>query len=151
MKDMLERLRQASALISIVESANSVLEIKSGLIVATLEGEILYMSPGACEIFEHPTRRTPGETLDVLMPERYRAMHRAGIARIAAGGASHMEGKNLSLVGLTRSGKEIALLLKVGIEDGGDLGKVLVGRVYTHPDVDRSLLLAVESGARGET
>jgi PAS domain S-box-containing protein len=148
MKQALERLRHVSALIDVLDNANAKLDLQTGLIVASLEGEILYMSPGACQIFEHGSKLGTGENLEMLMPERYRAGHREGLRRIAAGETSRLVGRNLSLVGLRRDGKEIPIILKVEVRDGGELGPLLTGRVYVHPDVDRSILLAVE-GTRG--
>ncbi len=145
MRLALERLREISALIDVLDTANARLDIQSGLVVASLEGEILYMSPGACDIFAHGPSLLQGERLEDLMPERYRSAHREGLRRLSDGYSSRIAGRNLSLVGLTRAGEEIAILLKVEIREAGALGRVVVGRVYSHPEVDRSILLAVEA------
>jgi PAS domain S-box-containing protein len=146
MKEMLERLRQTNALIELLQTANAELKLKSGLIVASIRGEIIYMSPVACEMFEHGLERVKGENIMILMPERYRAPHRAGLERVAEGEASRIVGRNLSLTGLTSKGREFPMMLNVELREVEEFGKILVARVHTHPNVDRSILLRVEAG-----
>lgn len=65
-------------------------------------------------MFGHQEEEILGRSLETLMPERYRAGHRAGIARMAATGESRLAGKTVSLFGLTKEGSEFPIELSLG-------------------------------------
>lgn len=44
------------------------------------------------------------------MPERYRAAHDAGMARVLAGGEPHVMGRSIELVGRRKDGSEFPVI-----------------------------------------
>jgi PAS domain S-box-containing protein len=60
-----------------------------------------------------------GQPLTLLMPERHREAHRAGLARLAAGGEPRVVGRPVELVGLRRGGEEFAVELRIDAWSSG--------------------------------
>lgn len=90
------------------------------IVTADAAGMILSWNPAAERVFGHSAREAVGQSLTLIMPERYRAAHDAGLARVAASGETRVMGKVLSLTGLHRAGHEfpLELTLSTWIADG---------------------------------
>ena len=103
-----QRLADAEARFrSVIESATS------AIIVANDRGVIASWNSGAKSIFGYDEAEILGKPLSVLMPERFRPMHEAGLERSRAGGAPSVIGKTVELVGLRRDGQEFQLELSL--------------------------------------
>jgi two-component system, LuxR family, sensor kinase FixL len=61
-----------------------------------------------------------GRSLTVIIPERLRALHEAGIARVRQTGHSKLAGSVVELVGLRRDGGEFPIELSIGAWNGPD-------------------------------
>ena len=83
------------------------------VVFANDAGKIIGMNPKAKLMFGYISNTATGKSLEILMPERFRAAHRAGIARIQHGEPSRMTGKVMPLYGLHREGWEFAMELSV--------------------------------------
>ncbi len=81
------------------------------IITADARGGIIAWNPAAERIFGYTEADALGQTLDALMPERYRDKHRSGMARLAGGGESHVLFKTVELHGLTREGRQFPMQL----------------------------------------
>ncbi|HEX6020933.1 MAG TPA: diguanylate cyclase, partial [Solirubrobacter sp.] len=92
----------------------------TAIVTADQSGRIMSWNLGAQLMFGHTEDEVRGKPLSILMPERFRAMHDAGIARAAAGGATRLIGKTVEVVGLRNNGREFPLELSLGMwETGG--------------------------------
>lgn len=91
----------------------SIFESSSDAIVlANSEGAIMYWNEGADKIFGYKEREALGKPLSMIMPERYREGHLAGMERIKNGEAPRLSG-NVELHGLRKNGEEFPLELSV--------------------------------------
>ena len=82
---------------------------RAGIITADMAGNILYMNPSAASQFGVDAQSMTGRSLEVLMPERFRESHRAGITRVAAGGEGRALGNSLEMAGLRADGSEFPI------------------------------------------
>ncbi|MDO8445769.1 MAG: PAS domain S-box protein [Deltaproteobacteria bacterium] len=88
---------------AIAQSAND------AIISADSAGKIVGWNPGAERLFGYMEAEISGQPLTVLMPERFRNLHREGLARVVAGGTPHVIGKIVELAGLHKDGSEFPL------------------------------------------
>src|SRR4051794_44436 len=94
---------------SVAESATD------AIVAADQAGDIISWNRGAERIFGYTEGEVIGKPLSVLMPERFRPMHDAGIARVVEGGvaASRIMGTTVEVVGLRKDGREFPLELSL--------------------------------------
>ena len=92
---------------AVTESAND------AIITADGGGNIMGWNAAAERLFGYTGAETSGQPLTVLMPERFRSLHSAGLARVAAGGMPHVIGKTVELAGLRKDGSEFPLELSL--------------------------------------
>lgn len=88
--------------------------IGDAVIVTDVRSEILFWNAGAETIFGYSEREALGSPLTMLMPERFRDAHHAGLARVLAGGETHVIGNTIRLAGLHRDGTEFPMELTLG-------------------------------------
>ncbi len=88
---------------AIAQSAND------AIISADSVGKVVGWNPGAERLFGYTEAEIIGRPLTVLMPERFRNLHREGLARVVAGGAPHVIGKTVEITGLRKDGNEFPL------------------------------------------
>src|SRR5437660_87491 len=79
----------------------------------SVSGNITYFNPGAERIFGYRAAEVNGKPLTVLMPERFRDAHHAGIARYLATGEARVVGKTVELAGQKKDGAEFPLELSL--------------------------------------
>lgn len=88
----------------------SVAETASDVVVTIDEhSRILSINPAAKRVFGYQPEELLGKPLAMLMPERLRSQHDAGIARHLATGKRHMSWSGVQLPGLRSDGQEILL------------------------------------------
>src|SRR5262249_13190231 len=83
------------------------------IISADCAGVIIQWNRGAEHIFGYPAAEVVGRPLTVLMPERYRADHSAGIERVRTTGESRILGRTVEVQGLHKDGREVPLELSL--------------------------------------
>lgn len=86
---------------------------KDAIISGTDTGNIMGWNAAAERLFGYTKAEIKGQPLTVLMPERFRNPHREGLARVAAGGVTHVIGKTVELAGLCKDGSEFPLELSL--------------------------------------
>ena len=100
---------------SVAEAAND------AIIAADREGRILSWNPAAERMFGYSAERVLGQPLSLLMPERFRPMHDAGVRRVARRPeSSRIIGQTVEVVGLRADGAEFPIELSLSTwEEGG--------------------------------
>ena len=96
------------------------LSAHEAIIIADGQGRITYVNPAAERTFGYDRDDVVGHPLEVLMPERYREAHRAGLVRFLAGGEPQVIGRTMELEGLRKDGTEFPLELSVATWSTGD-------------------------------
>jgi len=76
-------------------------------------GNIMGWNAAAERLFGYTKAEIKGHPLTMLMPERFRNPHREGLARVAAGGVTHVIGKTVELAGLRKDCSEFPLELSL--------------------------------------
>ena len=84
------------------------------IISANSAGNIVSWNRGAERIFGYTESEICGQPLSLLIPSRYQDGHRAGMARMQAGGARHVIGKTVEVAGRHQDGHEFPLELSLG-------------------------------------
>ena len=103
-----EALRESELrLRSVAQSAND------AIISADSRGRIISWNRGAQVMFGFGEDEASGKPLTLLIPERYRAAHELGIARMRATAEPRIIGKTVEVHGLRRDGSEFPLELSL--------------------------------------
>ena len=76
-------------------------------------GNITGWNRGAETIFGYTEVEVNGQSLALLMPERYREQHFIGMKRVLSDGVSHINDKTVELAGLRKDGSEFPLELSL--------------------------------------
>ncbi len=92
---------------ALVESA------ADAICLADQNGHIIWWNGAAERMFGHSKREALGYPLTMLMPERFRSAHNAGITRLAHGETPKLIGTAVELVGLTSTGQEFPIELSL--------------------------------------
>jgi adenylate cyclase len=83
------------------------------IVTADQEGNILTWNPAATRIFGYAADEARGHPLTILIPERFREAHEAGIRRVSDTGETKVIGRTVELAGLRRDGSEFPLELSL--------------------------------------
>ena len=95
------------------------------LVTTDAAGRITFWNEGAEKMFGRPQIEAIGCAVDLIVPERLRAAHREGLARVASGAPSHMTGRAVEILALRRDGSEFPAELSLSVwrgPDGIDMG-----------------------------
>jgi PAS domain S-box-containing protein len=90
---------------SVAQSAND------AIVSADNYGMVIAWNKGAQTIFGYDEEEILGKSLTVLMPEMYQEQHQRGLEPMRAGGAGHILGKTIELVGVRKDRTEFPLEL----------------------------------------
>jgi PAS domain S-box-containing protein len=83
------------------------------IVSANAEGRIRSWNPAASGLFGFSEEEMLGQDLARIIPERFRAAHHEGLARVTGGGASRVIGSTVELSGLRRDGSEVPVELSL--------------------------------------
>ncbi|MGI8655030.1 MAG: PAS domain S-box protein [Pyrinomonadaceae bacterium] len=152
MIDITERKQAEAALQQSEERFRSVAQsANDAIIAADSKGNILSWNNGARKIFGYTEEEALAQPLTILMPEKYRGMHTAGIARHVATGEAHVIGNTVELTGLRRDGSEFPIELslsawKIGQENFySSIVRDITERKRIEEELERTRDAALES------
>ena len=123
---------------SMTESASE------AIVGADSAGRILSWNTGAERMFQYSAAEVLGQSVTMLMPERFRARHAAGLRRIRETGVSRLAGHTLELAGLRRDGEEFPLELSLsswtvqGERFFGGIARDITNRKEAEAELERS-------------
>lgn len=83
------------------------------IISAGRDGRILSWNRAAEQIFGYGVDEVLGEPLEIIIPERFRAAHAAGIRRVGDGGPSRVIGSTVELAAVRKDGSELPIELSL--------------------------------------
>jgi len=112
------------------------------------QGMIIDWNPAAVEIFGWTQQEALGRNLaDLVMPERYREQHLAGLRRLVETGRGRLEGRRIELPALRRSGEEFLIELTISAQRAGGrlLFNAFIRDITERKEAERSLMLAKEA------
>lgn len=105
-RDVTARHRTEAALRASEARFRAVADTASDAIIsADGGGRIAYWNAAAERIFGYAEHEALGQSLGIIVPPHLRAAHDAGLARVAAGGASRLAGQVIAIEGCRRSGE----------------------------------------------
>lgn len=84
------------------------------------DGKIIQWNAAASKVFGHDRHDVIGRSIIIIIPERYRDAHSAGLARVVNGGERKLDGKPLELAAVKHDGSEFPIELSFASweEDG---------------------------------
>ncbi|MEV0382829.1 PAS domain S-box protein [Nonomuraea sp. NPDC050643] len=85
----------------------------TAVVVADAAGIIQSWNPQAAALFGWSTEEAVGRPLTMLMPQRFRDQHSAGLGRVRTSSRSKLAGRIIPLVGLRRDGSEFPIALTI--------------------------------------
>jgi PAS domain S-box-containing protein len=88
------------------------------IIAADASGRIVLWNAGAERLFGHPAAQTLGQTLDLIIPEPFRARHWAGYRQVMQAGSTKYRSELLRVPALHRDGRRISVAFTVGLLRG---------------------------------
>ncbi|WP_342349758.1 PAS domain S-box protein [uncultured Nitrospira sp.] len=110
-----ERKQAEVALRESQEQLHSVVQsTDEGIISLNSQGKVMLWNTGAESLFGLTMEEMQGQSLDRIVPERFRLAHQQGILRASQAGGKTVEGEMFELMGLRRDGSEFPLELSLG-------------------------------------
>ena len=83
------------------------------IISADVSGNIRSWNTAATALFGFAKEEVLGRPIEIIIPERFRKLHRDGMHRVSSGGPSHVIGKTVELAALRKDGSEFPVELSL--------------------------------------
>src|SRR5207249_2987020 len=113
-RDVTDRLRAERALRESEEQFRTLMQSAiDAIILADSNGVIIACNQATRTMFGRALEEVVGHPISVLVPDRYRSDHAAGIKRISHGEPARLIGRTVELHGLRRDGSEFPLELSL--------------------------------------
>jgi hypothetical protein len=114
MLELTERKRAQESLRLSEERFRSVAETASDAIITiNSQGEIVFWNHAAESMFGYSAEEATGQTLPVMMPQRFRKNHKNGLERAVSTGKSRIIGKTVEMVGCGKDGRDFPIELSL--------------------------------------
>ena len=82
------------------------------------EGRVAFTNRAAEYLFGHRREAMLGRALDLIIPERFRSAHQAGVERVRAGLPSKLAGRTVEIMGLHADGHEVPIEISMSAWHG---------------------------------
>jgi PAS domain S-box-containing protein len=153
-RDMTERKNAEEALLESEEMARGIIDSALDAFIQMDEGgRVIGWNAQAETLFGWSRDEVIGKPLgDLIVPERHRARHKAGVARFLQGGGSAFLGKRIEIDAVRRDGTEIKVELKVTAlrRRSGYVFNAFVQGAPEKPELDEQLRMAQKMEAIGQ-
>ena len=93
---------------------------KDAIITADNAGRIAFCNTAACKLFGYHEEELIGQSISILMPQRFRAAHENGMARVVTTGKSNLIDETLEFFGITKAGSEFPVELSLSTWVSGE-------------------------------
>lgn len=102
----------AATALHFAEATNlSLISISSG-------GDVEYANPSACALFGYSKEEMIGQPITIIIPERMRGAHMAGLARVAGGEKPNLGGKTVEVYAVKSDGTEFPIEITLSTWQG---------------------------------
>jgi adenylate cyclase len=117
-RDITERTAISHALTASEQRLDAILQSASDAVVSIdADGKVALWNARAAEMFGHTSEEMLGQTLDAIIPERFRGAHAEGLRRVGSGGDRHVIGRTVELWGLRKDQTEFPIELSLATWD----------------------------------
>jgi PAS domain S-box-containing protein len=99
------------------------------IIAAGADGKIVFWNPAATRIFGFAAEEALGQSLDLIIPERFRARHWEGYRQVMSTGETKYRSEVLRVPAQHRDGKTLSIAFTVTLLDGPDGDRVIAAIV----------------------
>jgi len=98
-------------------------EMPEAVIVSDRVGVIVYWNRAAEAMFGHSAAEATGQSLDLIIPERFRARHWAGYRKVMSTGVTRYGRELLAVPAIRKDGSRISLEFSIALirDDTGEL------------------------------
>jgi PAS domain S-box-containing protein len=119
--DITERKRIETAIKESEAKFRSVAQsAKDAIITADRHGNIAFCNTAASKMFKYREDELIGQSVGILMPQRFREAHEKGISMVVATGKSRLIGEIIELFGITQEGREFPIELSLSTWKSGE-------------------------------
>jgi adenylate cyclase len=128
----------AGSLAAIVRSA------ADAIIMAGGDGRIQTWNPAAQRMFGYSVKDVVGQPLTMLVPERFREAHSAGLSRVVETGETRIVGQTVEVFGLHKEGHEfpIELALATWIDGGQRFFSGIIRDISERAEMTSALVMS---------
>jgi PAS domain S-box-containing protein len=147
-RDITEQLRTQEALQKSEAIYRIVAESASdGIITIDAQNTILFVNQGLERIFGYTAQEMLGQSLEMLIPQRFRAGHNAGAQRYVKSAERRLNWKSVETVGLRKDGQEVAVDISFGeyAKNGTHLFTAIIRDITERKIVEANLRAAKEA------
>jgi PAS domain S-box-containing protein len=123
--DLLEKVKrlekEAAACIESETKFRAVAQsAKDAIITVNKGGKIVFCNTAAYKMFGHREGELIGQSVSILMPQRFKSAHEKGMAKVVATGKSRLINETIELFGITKAGSEFPVELSLSAWISGD-------------------------------
>jgi PAS domain S-box-containing protein len=87
--------------------------VNDAIIVADENGIITFWNQGAMKSFGYETKEILGQSISILMPDKYKDLHKKAFLRMKITGETLLAGKKIELSGLKKNGEEFQFEMSI--------------------------------------
>lgn len=84
-------------------------DMAEAVVVSNRNGEIMFWNPAAEAMFGHSAADAIGQSLDLIIPERFRARHWAGYRAVMSSGVARYGQQLLAVPAMRKDGRRISI------------------------------------------
>jgi len=99
------------------------------IIAAGADGRIFFWNPAATRIFGFTETEALGQSLDLIIPERFRARHWEGYRQVMETGKTKYAADVLRVPASAKDGRALSIAFTVTLIDAGDRGRIITAIV----------------------